>query len=125
MLDTNSANDNASSNFLVGDFLAGQLVAALVSTQRYNPQSGLMEQRILLSNEGTNDVPAARVMASGLTNWLFNAAGTNANNPFVVYAQTLAATQSVELLLEIFVPTRQAVIVEKSVDARRTSNARR
>ena len=109
LLDTNSANNTVSSNMVAEGVLAGQLVATLVSTQRYNPQTGLMEQTIRLANEGTNDVPSARVAVLGLTNRLFNAVGTNNGNPFVVYANALPAGATVDLLLEIFVPARQAV----------------
>jgi hypothetical protein len=60
------------------------------------------EQSILLTNTGTNDVPAVRVVVTGLTNQLFNAVGTNNGNPFVVYSTTLAAGRSVNLLLQYF-----------------------
>jgi hypothetical protein len=80
------------------------LTVTIISTQLYNPQNGLVEQSIKLSNIGTNDVPAARVVVTGLlTNRLFNASGTNNGNPFVVYAATLGTNQSVSLLLQFFV----------------------
>jgi len=103
ILDTNTANNTASNSITVINYLPGQLVAVTNSPQIYNPQNGLVEQSIKLSNIGTNDVPAARVIVTGLlTNRLFNASGTNNGNPFVVYAAALETNQSVSLLLQFF-----------------------
>lgn len=109
--DTNSANDSASSTLVVSPFLAADLVAQVDSAQTYNPQTGLMEQRIQLINIGTNSVPAARVNVGGMTNWVCNAVGTNGGVPFVIYGATLqpGTNNSVQLLLEYFVPKRTAV----------------
>jgi hypothetical protein len=65
-----------------------------------------MEQSIFLSNTGMNDVPAARVVVTGLTNQLMNAVGTNSNNPFVIYNALLAAGKSVSLRLQFNTTTR-------------------
>ena len=103
VLETNTINNSASNSFTVINYLPGDLVATIASPQSYNPQNGLVEQTITLSNLGTNDVPAARVVVTGLlTNRLFNASGTNNGSPFVVYAATLAAGQNVRLLLQFF-----------------------
>lgn len=107
--DTNADNNFATNTFSVGSFLTGQLAASISSTQQYNPQTGLMEQLITLSNTGATEVASARVIVQGLTNRLFNAVGTNDGNPFVVYATNLAVGASVDLLLEYFVPPRVAV----------------
>jgi uncharacterized repeat protein (TIGR01451 family) len=109
VFDTNAANDLATNTFSLGSFLAGQLAAAIASTQQYNPQTGLMEQRITLSNTGATAAVSARVLVRGLTNRLFNAVGTNDGRPYVVYATNLAAGASVDLLLEYFVTNRTAV----------------
>ncbi len=100
IIDPNLANNVASNNITVLSYLAGQLTATIVSTQQYNPQNGLVEQSILLSNTGSNSVAAARVVITGLTNKLYNALGTNDGNPFVVYATSLDTNQSVNLLLQ-------------------------
>src|ERR1051325_4972627 len=106
VLDTNAANDVVTNTFTVGPFLSGQLIASNSSPQSYNPQTGLMEQTVTLSNVGTNPAQSARVIVQGLTNRLFNAVGTNDGNPFVLYASSLAAGASVDLVMEYFVPTR-------------------
>jgi len=102
VLDTNLANNTVSTNITVIAYLPGLLVAVTNFPQKYNMQNNLVEQSVLLTNQGTNDVFAVRVVVSGLaaTNVLFNAVGTNNGNPFVVYGSSLAAGQSVELLLQ-------------------------
>lgn len=109
LIETNVANNTVTNSFVVSDFLPGLLVASVVSPQTYNPQTGLMEQTVRLENAGTNSVAAARVFVGGLTNVLFNAVGTNAGNPFVVVAGPIASGGFVDLVLEIFLPTRTPV----------------
>lgn len=114
VLDTNTVNNTASTNITIEPLLAGSLVASNVSAMLFNPQTGLMEQTVRLLNIGTNSAPSARIIVSGLTNRLFNAVGTNDGNPFVVHAAALEANQSVDLLLEYFVPTRLPITVSDS-----------
>jgi uncharacterized repeat protein (TIGR01451 family) len=102
LLDANTNNNLAATNVTVINYPAGTLVAVTNSAQNINPQDGLTEQSILLSNTGASDVAAARVVVIGLTNQLFNAAGTNNGNPFVDYSAVLAAGHSVNLLLQFY-----------------------
>jgi len=48
---------------------------------------------------------------SGVTNWLYNAAGTNNGNPYVVCNAQLNPNQATNLVLEIFVPGRTNINV--------------
>ena len=100
--DTNTANNFASTNIIVTNYLPGTLVALTNSIQSTNFVTGLLEQSITVSNAGLSSVPAARIVVTGLTNRLFNAVGTNTGNPFVYYSAPLAAGQSVGLLLQYF-----------------------
>jgi len=100
LLDPNPTNNAASTNITVIAYLSGTLIAVTNSAQTINLQNGLTEQSILLSNIGLNDVAAARVVVTGLSNQLFNAVGTNNGSPFVYYSATLAAGKSVNLLLQ-------------------------
>jgi len=109
LIDSNPDNDTTATDITVGSFLAGQLAPGVISTQNYDPQTGLMTQIIGLTNIGTTEISSARVFVAGLTNQLFNAAGTNNGNPFVVYAGTLRPNQSTNLVLEYFIPTRLPV----------------
>ncbi|MBL9175643.1 MAG: DUF11 domain-containing protein [Verrucomicrobiales bacterium] len=79
----------------------------VLSPQEYNPQTGLLEQRIGLTNRGSVSIPAARVMVGGLTNWLYNATGTNQSTPFVSYPARLDPGQGVEFVLQYFSSSRQ------------------
>jgi uncharacterized repeat protein (TIGR01451 family) len=98
--DPDTVNNSASTNITVTGYFSGTLVAVTNSAQTINLQNGLEEQSILLANAGAIDVPAARVVVTGLTRQLFNAAGTNNGTPFVDYSAGLAAGQSVTLLLQ-------------------------
>jgi uncharacterized repeat protein (TIGR01451 family) len=109
--DPNPANNTATTNITVGTFIYGQLIATNFSAMNYDPQIGLMTNTIRLTNIGTNVVAAARVIVSGLTNWLYNAVGTNSGNPYVVYNAQLTNNQTADLLLEFFVPTRLPITV--------------
>jgi uncharacterized repeat protein (TIGR01451 family) len=111
--DTNLANNTATTNITVGSFIYGQLIATNVNVPQmtYDPQIGLMTNIIRLTNTGTNVVAGARVIVSGLTNWLYNAVGTNSGNPYVVYNGQLNPNQAVDLVLDFFVPTRLPITV--------------
>ena len=106
IVDTNLANNAASTNIVVGSYLSTDLVVSLVSTQIFDRQVTLMEQSVLLSNTGTSNLASVRVVVSGLTNALANAVGTNDGKPFVVCGATLSTNQSVSLLLQ-FYPNRK------------------
>jgi uncharacterized repeat protein (TIGR01451 family) len=98
--DINPTNNSASTNITVTNYLSELLVAGTNSTQNVNLQNGLEEQFILLTNTGGIDVPAARVVVTGLTKQLFNAVGTNNGSPFVDFSAGLAAGTNVTLLLQ-------------------------
>jgi uncharacterized repeat protein (TIGR01451 family) len=98
--DTDTTNNAVTNTLNVIDYLPGTLVATVASAQVYNPQDGLVEQTITVSNAGAASVPAARVVVTGLTNQLYNAGGTNGGNPFVVYGSALAPGQGGNLLLQ-------------------------
>jgi uncharacterized repeat protein (TIGR01451 family) len=100
--DTNTANNFASTNITVTNYLPGLLVAVTNSPQIINFQNALTEQSITLSNAGLSSIPAARVVVAGVTNQLFNAVGTNNGNPFVYYSAPVAAGQTVNLLLQYY-----------------------
>lgn len=76
------------------------LAAATNSGQIVNPQNGLLEQMINVQNTGKTAVQAVRVVVAGLTNQLYNASGTNAGQPFVVYPASLAAGATMSLRLQ-------------------------
>jgi hypothetical protein len=116
-LDANSTNNIALTNLLVEALVPGELAASNVSAMVYDPQTGLMKQTVRVTNLGTNNYGSARLIVSGLTNRLYNAVGTNDGNPYVLYAAPLDAGQSVDMVLEYFVPTRLPINVPNSAYA--------
>jgi len=106
-VDPNPTNSSFTTNLVILAPDTNILKCGLVSTQRFEPQTGLMEQRIAVTNTGSSAVDAFRVSVEGLTNALMNASGTNNGMPFVSHGAALAASNSIELVLEYFNPTRQ------------------
>ncbi len=108
VLDTNLLNNAASNSMSVSPFIDAQLIVTNISIQRFNPQTALMDQSLRVENLGTSNVPAFRLNVFGLTgsNRLVVAVGTNNGLPFVLYNDTLAANQGLDLLLEYHVPLR-------------------
>jgi uncharacterized repeat protein (TIGR01451 family) len=100
--DTNLANNTATNNIIVTNYFSASLVAYTNSVQIIDFQNALTEQSIAVSNAGLSSVAAVRVVVTGLTNQLFNAAGTNNGNPFVVYGSALNPNQSTNLLLQFY-----------------------
>jgi uncharacterized repeat protein (TIGR01451 family) len=112
--DTNTVNNAVTNSVLVGPLIPGWVVASNVSAMTFNPQTGLMEQMVRLVNVAGTSAPSARIIVSGLTNWLYSAVGTNDGKPFAVHGAPLAAGESVDLKLEYFVPTRLPIAVADS-----------
>jgi uncharacterized repeat protein (TIGR01451 family) len=114
LADSNRLDNVFSTNITVGEVITGQVVATLPSPMIFDPQTGLMNQRVRLTNVSTSAVDSVRLTVSGLTNWLYNAIGTNNGHPYVVYPSTLDPGQSVDLMLEYFVPTRVPIDIAES-----------
>jgi uncharacterized repeat protein (TIGR01451 family) len=100
--DGNLINNFAVMNINIGAYLPATLTVVTNSTRAINVQNGLLEQNILVSNVGATDIPAGRVVITGLTNQLFNAVGTNNGNPFFYLSAPLPAGQSVTMRMQFF-----------------------
>ena len=125
--DPNPANNNGSG--------AGTLTALVVpvqfgvraGTNVFNPQTGLFEQTVIVTNTSLSTVAALRVLAgdfastngSPRTNvWLWNAHGTNFDGRrFVQYNAPLDPGQFVSLRLEYYNPTRVPFTNSLTVEA--------
>jgi uncharacterized repeat protein (TIGR01451 family) len=112
--DPQPTNNSISTNIVVGALVTGQIIATNASPMTLDPQTGLLNQEVRLVNVSTSALPSVRLIVSGLTNWLYNAVGTNGGGPFVVYANTLDVNQSVDLVLEYFVLSRTPISVDNS-----------
>jgi uncharacterized repeat protein (TIGR01451 family) len=100
IVDPNLTNNFTSTNLTIFNYFSGPLFVVTNSAQLPNPQNGLTEQSIFLSNNVGTNVFAVRVVVTNLTKQLFNAVGTNNGNPFVVLNTSLNAGDSVNLLLQ-------------------------
>jgi uncharacterized repeat protein (TIGR01451 family) len=104
--DTNTANNFFTTNISVTNYLSGPLGVTTNSSQTFNPQNGMMEQFVTVTNDSGGATASVRVVVTGLTNQLVNAVGTNTGNPFVYYLAPLAAGQTASLLLQYYNPAR-------------------
>ena len=75
----------------------------------YNPQTGLFEQRVTISNESSNTIAALRIFISNLrTNIrVWNAAGVLHGTNYVQYNSPLNPGQSATFRVEYYVPDRR------------------
>jgi len=113
-IDPNVANNNGSSVLAQAATVVapaqGQFGLTLGATITLNPQTGLYEQTVNVTNTGPITVAAVRLNVGGLRAGvqLYNATGTNAGQPYVQYNAPLNPNQSVAFHLEFFVPDRGA-----------------
>ena len=111
--DPNPANNNGSAP-------ASQVITTVATAQGQfgigstmtglNPQSGLYEESVVVTNIGPTTAAAIRMYVDGLRPGvtLFNATGTNAGRPYVQYNAPLNPAGSVAFTLEFYVPDRGA-----------------
>ena len=85
----------------------------LAGTNVFNPQTGLYEEQVTVTNTSVSTVAAVRLLVGGLrTNvWLYNASGTNSDlRPYVQYNFPLnpypQTNSTVTFTLEFYNPTR-------------------
>ncbi len=88
----------------------GQFGISIFATITLNPQTGLYEQSVIVTNTGPVTAAAVKVYVLGLRSGvqLYNATGTDENGPYVQYNAPLNPGQAVTFLLEFFVPDRGA-----------------
>ena len=86
------------------------LVLTVLSAITLNPQTGLFEERIEVSNGGPATPSSVLVLISGLAAnvKVYNATGTTNGLPYVQSSSPLGIGSNVVFLLEYYVPTRIA-----------------
>ncbi|MGH7993242.1 MAG: hypothetical protein ACREDQ_06990, partial [Limisphaerales bacterium] len=111
--DPNPANNNGTStNSQAATTVAtaqGQFGISVFASIALNPQTGLFEQSVTVTNTGVVTAAAVRVYVDGLRSGvqLYNATGTDdEGRPYVQYNAPLNPNQSVTFLLEFYVPDR-------------------
>ena len=89
-----------------------------------NPQTGLYEETVVVTNTGSVTVAAFRLSVGGLRSGikLWNATGTNGGVPYVDYNFPLNPSNTASLLLEFYNPSRLAFTNTLSVVAIIPSN---
>jgi uncharacterized repeat protein (TIGR01451 family) len=112
--DPNPTNNNGSAagsrvSVTVTTNSLAPLFAIRAGTNVFNPQTGLFEQRVTITNTGSGTAAAVRLLVGGLRAGvtLYNAAGTNGSRPYVQYNAPLNPGQTVTLVLEFYVPDRR------------------
>ena len=75
----------------------------------FNPQDGLYEEQVIVTNSGSVTVAGIQLYVTGLRNGvsLYNAAGTNNGLPYVQYGYPLDPSNTVSFALEFYDPSRQ------------------
>ena len=113
----NDSNENPFDITITGTGTGGgivvstNLVVTAVSPITLNPQTGLFEQTVRLSNSSLNPITAARLHIQGLPSdvRVYNASGSTDGTPFVQYALSLAPATAVDLLVEYYRADRQTI----------------
>jgi uncharacterized repeat protein (TIGR01451 family) len=82
--------------------------AWLAGTPVFNPQTGLYEETVTVTNTGNGTVAGFDLLVTTLTPnvYLWNATGTNGGTPFVQYSFPLDPSNSVAMILEFYDPNR-------------------
>jgi hypothetical protein len=106
----NDSDENPFDITITGTGTGGGIVvstndfAIAVSPITLNPQTGLFEQTVHLTNSSTNTFVAVRLLIRGLPDdvQVYNASGSTNGTPFVQYNLPLAPAASVDLLIEYY-----------------------
>src|SRR6266568_4391889 len=87
----------------------GPRVVTSHGTNVLNPQTGLFEQNVTVTNVGDASATAVRLLVGGLrtNDFLYNAVGTNGSRPYVQYNAPLNPGQTVQFALEFYASDRQ------------------
>ncbi len=87
-----------------------QNLTATIGPIAFNPQTGLYQQTLLVTNLTGGALAAVRVAVLSLpsTVLVYNASGVTNGQPYVEYDQTVATGGSVSFLLQYYVATRQS-----------------
>ena len=87
------------------------IVVSAVSPITLNPQTGLFEQTVRLSNSSGSTAESARLLIQGLPSdvRVYNASGNTGGTPFVQYNHSLAPAAEVDLLVEYYRANRQPI----------------
>src|SRR5207244_7486056 len=105
---TNSVNATVTLTVTNGP-ATGPQFGIFQGTNVFNPQTGLFEQNVTVTNIGDATAAAVRLLVGGLrTNvYLYNASGTNGGIPYAQYNAPLDPGHTVLFSLEFYVADRR------------------
>src|SRR5579872_4969932 len=94
-----------------GGVVSTNVFVTAVSPIMLNPQTGLFEQTVHLNNSSPNTVNATRLLIQALPAdvQVYNASGSTGGIPYLQYNLPLASDASVDLLIEYYRASRQAI----------------
>jgi hypothetical protein len=109
-----TADPNSTNNSGVAPASQAQTLVALpqfsllAGTPVFNPQTGLFEENVTVTNNGSVTVAGFQLLVGGLRSGvtLWNATSTNGGLPGVDYNFTLNPSNTARLVLEFYDPTR-------------------
>jgi uncharacterized repeat protein (TIGR01451 family) len=127
-VDPNPANNDGSANSSrVGSAVVPVEFGVRPGTNVFNPQTGLFEQTVIVTNTSSSTVAALRLLVGDFAStngaprtnvWLWNAGGTNFDGRrYVQYNSALNPGQTVALKLEFYNPSRVAFTNSYEVQA--------
>jgi uncharacterized repeat protein (TIGR01451 family) len=111
--DPTSGNDAVTNTLTVLDYVTNRVAIIGMTPQKLNFQNGLMEQLVTITNLTTNTLSSVRLVVTNLQspNSLYNVAGTNNSNPFLMILGPLGPTNSMQVLVQFVAPSRTPIPV--------------
>ena len=102
-------NDGTASASQVRTVVAPSQFALLAGTPVFNPQTGLFEESVVVTNVGATTVAGVRLYVSGLRSGvtLYNATGTTNGTPYLEYDSAVDPSNTVAFALEFYDVNRQ------------------
>ena len=109
--DPDVTNNSAEILTPVREIPADDLIATFETEMKLNRQTGLLEQRLKVTNNGTTAKPRVRVLFNDLPAGaeVYNAAGLEDGIPFVQLNDTLQPGESRDLIIEYYLPKRAKI----------------
>ena len=112
-----SNNDGSAAGSRVATSVVSGQFGVTQGTNWLNSQTGLFEQRVTVTNNGSTTVAAFRLLVGNISStngvprtnvFLYNATGTNVDSrPYVQYNSPLDPGSNATLILEFYVPDRK------------------
>jgi uncharacterized repeat protein (TIGR01451 family) len=112
--DPTSGNDAITNTLTVLDYVTNRVAIIGMTPQKLNFQNGFMEQLVTVTNLTTNTLSSVRLVVTNLQspNSLYNIAGTNNSNPFLMILGPLGPTNSMQVLVQLVAPSRAPIPVK-------------